>query len=165
MISLKIADVKAFMSSLLIHETFDNFLLVELDIATFNNFHISGYLNKNFYSTDELELLEDREYSKWSEVKSVAVNLIKGKKTPLSFKVVFLLSKQNIEKILSRGNLNFRLEEINGLFLNMKFENGELRLITGTSLKTFSLDKSLENEWDANMKSFLKHYEIAFEEE
>jgi hypothetical protein len=164
MVSLKIVDVKAFMSSLLIHATFDNFLLVELDIATFNSFHISGYLNKSFYSSDELEIMDERDYSKWSELKPFALQLIKGNKTPLSFKVVFLLSKQNTEKIMSRSNMNLRMDDINGLFLNMKYENGELRLITGTSLKTFTMDKSLENEWDANMKSFLKHYEIAFEE-
>lgn len=165
MISLKIIDVKGFMSSLLIHTTFDNFQLIELDIATFNNFHVSGYLNKGFYSSDELEILEGREYSKWSEVKPIAYSLIRGNKTPLSFKIVFLLSAQNTEKILLKSGLNLKMDDINGLFLNMKYENDELHLITGTSIKTFTLDKSLENEWDSNMKSFLKHYEIAYEEE
>lgn len=164
MISLKIVDVKSFMSSLLIQSTFDNFLLMELDIATFNNFHISGYLNKSFYSSDELEILENREYSKWSEVKPYAYNLIKGNKTPLSFKVVLLLSPQNTLNILTKSKINLRSEEVNGLFLNMKYENGELHLITGTSIKTFTLEKSLENEWDLNMKNYLKHFEILFEE-
>ena len=164
MISLKIIDIKAFMSSLLVQPIFDNFLLSELDIITFNHFNISGKLNTSWYNSDELELLQGRVYSKWSEIKPTAFNLIKGNKTPSSFKIVFLLSPENTSKILNKNGLSFKLEEINGLFLNIKFEHNILTLITGTSLRTFTMDKSLEHEWDANMKTFLKHYEIAFEE-
>jgi hypothetical protein len=46
----------------------------------------------------------------------------------------------------------------------VRYEKGNLYLITGTSIKTFTLDKSLEQVWDADMKTFLKHYEISAEE-
>ena len=44
-------------------------------------------------------------------------------------------------------------------FLN---EQGKIlpRRITGTSLKTFSMDKSIEREWDTEVKSILKSQNI-----
>ncbi len=164
MVSLKILDVKTFMSSLLIQTTFDNFQLSELELATYNQFKIAGRLNKSWYSNEELEQLDGREYSKWSELKPVAFQLIKGNKTPSSFKIVFLLSRENIEKLLSKMGNTFSGEDIDNLFLNIRFEKDILTIITGTSMKTFSLNKSLEQEWDQNVKAFLKKNEIVFEE-
>jgi hypothetical protein len=164
MISLKVIDVKAFMSSLLVHNVFDNFLLTELEINSYNHFSISGKLNEEYYSSDELEELAGRKYSTWNEIKPVAYSLIKGHKQPLSIKIVFLLSPSNTEKTLNKTGLGIRLEEVNGLYLNIKYEKGNLYIITGTSIRTFTLDKSLEHEWDANVKTFLKHFEIAVEE-
>lgn len=164
MISLKILDVKSFMSSLLIQHVFDDFLLVDLDISTFNNFHLSGYINKSFYTDEEVENLEDREYSRWKEVKPIAFNLVKGSKIPLSFKIVFLLSANNSRNIIEKDGIPIHYTDVNGLFLNVKFENGILNLITGTSLKTFTLDKTLENEWDDYMRKYLKKLSIAVEE-
>jgi len=164
MISLKIMDVKAFMSTLLIQNIFDNFLLSELDINNYNHFHISGTLNEGFYSTEELELLSGRKYSYWSDIKPIAFSLIKGNKLPLSIKIIFLLSPENAENILHKSGLPIEPRDINGLFLNVRYEKGNLYLITGTSIKTFTLDKSLEQMWDADMKTFLKHYEIVAEE-
>lgn len=163
MISLKIVDVKAFMNCLLIQNVFDNFLLSELDIITYNHFHISGSLNEGYYSTDEIESLAGRKYSTWSEVKPIAFTLVKGNKLPLSIKIVFLLSSSNVENVLRKCGLTMKAEEINGLFLNVRFEKGNVNLITGTSIKTFTLDKTLEQVWDEDIKTFLKHYEIAFE--
>lgn len=163
MVSLKIIDLKAFMSSLLIQNVFDNFLLSELDINNYNHFHISGTLNEEFYSSEELELLAGRKYSNWSDIKPIAYSLIKGNKLPLSIKIVFLLSPENTKKVLSKSGIGMELSDINGLVLNVRYEKGNLYLITGTSIKTFTLDKTLEQIWDADMKLFLKHNEIPVE--
>ncbi len=164
MISLKIIDVKAFMSSLLIQNVFDNFLLSELDINTYNQFHITGKLNEDFFSLDELEMFEGRKYSTWSEVKPIAYTLIKGNKLPLFIKIVFLLSPSNTENVLRKSGLAMPLSDINGLFLNIRYDKGNLFLITGTSIKTFMMDKTLDHVWDSDLKTFLKLYEIAVEE-
>lgn len=165
MISLKIIDVKAFMSSLLVQNIFDNFLLSELDIITNNHFHMTGGLNEAFYSSDELELLAGRKYSTWSEIKPFAFSLIKGNKLPLSIKIVFLLSQENTQNVLKKSGLPIEATDVNGLFLNVRYEKGNLSLITGTSIKTFTLDKSLEQVWDTDLKSFLRQREIPVEEE
>jgi hypothetical protein len=164
MISLKVLEVKSFMSHLLVHNVFDNFLLSELDITTFNNYHVSGKLIESYYSSEELELLKARKYSTWNEIKPFAFSIVKGNKLPSSIKIIFLLSEENTDKLLANSNLAFKSEEINGLFLNVRYENGNLYIITGTSIKTFTLDKSLDNVWDTYVKAFLKHYEITVEE-
>lgn len=164
MVSLKIIDVKAFMSSLLVQNVFDNFLLSELQIHTFNHFQIAGNLNEDYYSKDELEILEGRKYSLWSEIKPIAYSLIKGNKLPLSIKIVLLLSPPNTEKVLKKSGVSMPVSDINGLFLNIRFDKGSLTLVTGISVKNFSMDKTLERTWDEDLKIFLKHYEIAVEE-
>nr|WP_308743064.1 DUF5721 family protein [uncultured Anaerocolumna sp.] len=164
MISLKIIDVKDFMSKFLISNVFDNFLINELDINTFTHFHIDGKLNKEFYSKDELEILGERNYSKWSEIKPFAFTIIKGNKLPIFIKAVFALSPENIEKVIQKSGIHMKKEEINGLFMNLRYEKENLNIITGTSIKTFTLDKTLDQVWDGYVKDFLKYYEIAVEE-
>ena len=44
MIALQIQDIKNFMSKLLLSQTFDNFLMVEGSIKTYNTFRIDGTL-------------------------------------------------------------------------------------------------------------------------
>lgn len=163
MVSFKVVDVKGFMSSLLVHNTFDNFFLSEFEITTFNQFHISGKLVTEYYSSEELELLGGRRYSTWSEIKPVAYSLVKGQKQPLFIKIVFRLSDANVDKIRTRSGITLDKEEIDGLFLNVRYEKGILHLVTGTSIRTFTMDKTIEQLWDENVKSFLKRQEIPVE--
>ena len=46
------------------------------------------------------------------------------------------------------------------LNLNFHYDGSTLQCITGTSLKTFSMDKSIEREWDTEVKSILKSKNI-----
>ncbi len=164
MISLKVVDVKNFMSSLLIHNVFDNFLLSEITIHTSKELYISGKLNEDFYSSDELEILNGRKYATWNECKALAYSFIKGNKLPLSIKIVFLLSDENTEKMIVRGGNKFNQNDVNGLFLNVRYDKNGLFLTTGSSIKIFTMDKTLEQLWDNDIKIFLKHHNIAIEE-
>ena len=165
MTSLKIVDVKAFMSSLLVHNVFDNFLLTEMEINTLVRFQVNGDLNQNFFSTDEKEAMGERSYATWNEIKPFAYQVMKGNKTPSSFKMVFLLSQSNLENIIQKNQINFRTEDIGGLFINIRYDSNGLYIVTGTSIKIFTLDKSMDHIWDRDVKKFLKFHEIAFEEE
>lgn len=164
MISLKVADVKAFMNKLLLQNVFDNFLVSEVEVNTANKYTIVGDLNQGFFSNDEVEALDGRTNSTWGELRPVVFQIIKGNKTPLSFKMVFLLSKSNTVNVLTKSGLPLRPEDIGGLFLNIRFDQNGLYLITGTSMKVFTLDKSLDQVWDRDVKIFLKHHEIPCEE-
>ena len=91
-------------------------------------------------------------------------DLIKGKRTPSYFKFVFLLSPKNLERTLLSTHSSFTPEDITGMFINLKFQQKKLLLTTGISYRIFSVDKSLDQEWDSLVKRFLTAHEISFEE-
>ena len=165
MVALQIQDIKNFMSKLLLSQTFDHFLLIEGSITTFNTFRIDGRIHSDFFTEEEHEerRLRDREFSLWKEVKPFCLELIKGKKTPLGFKFTFQLSKENTAKLLtSSGITSIQPENVSGLLLNIRYDNGALNVITATNLSLFTLDKTLERAWDDMVKRFLKQQEISF---
>ena len=165
MIALQIENIKNFMNKLLLTSTFDNFLMVEGSIVTHSTFRMEGRLHREYYTPEELEqeTLAGREFALWKDLKPFCLELIKGKKTPLSFKFTFQLSKENSAKLLqSCGIVSIRPENVSGLLLNVRYENGELRCITATNLNLFTLDKTLEQAWDDMVKRFLTKQEISF---
>lgn len=152
------------MSHLLLSDTFDHFLFIEGEIVTFNTFTIDGYLRKDFYGADP-EDIPAGDYSSWKQLRELCFSIIKGKRTPLSFRFVFSLSPENIAKLIDRKGLDFQSSDVQGLYLNIRFDGTSLQCVTGTSLKTFSLDKSLEKEWDSMVPRFFDKKGLAFEPE
>lgn len=155
MISENITNIKEFMSALLIGNTFDNFLATDISITTYNTFTIDGHIRKAFYTSEEYESLGCPEISSWSTLKPICYNLIKGRRTPLSFKMVFCLAPENVKKFLVENNLDFAPENINGLFINIKYEDNNLSVVTGTSLNIFTLDKTLEQSFDKHISKII----------
>ena len=160
MILLSISEVKEFMSKLLLSDTFDSFLFIEGEIVTFNTFSINGYLQKDFFDKD---MIPERNYSLWKELREYCFSLIRGKRTPLRFKFVFGLSEPNIEKLLRQQGLSFTPQDVQGLYLNISYDRHSLRCVTGTSMNLFTLDKSLEEAWDKMVQKFFVQKEISFE--
>ena len=148
MTSIPITDVKTFMSNLLVKSSFDTFLLEEASITTFNTFNIDGHIIKDFYSDEEYDSLPSKTLSYWSNIKPICYELIKGTKTPLRFKIILKASNPLVEKLISEYELTFNVNDISGLYINIRYEAGSLNIITATSMNTFTLDKSLEQAWD-----------------
>ena len=98
MISLQIKVTKNMMNALLASECFDTFLLEEAAVTTFNTFHIDGRVVKDFYTAEELSEISF-EFSLWKDIRPFCFQLIKGKKTPVSFKVVLHAPNALVEKI------------------------------------------------------------------
>ncbi|WOO36129.1 DUF5721 family protein [Anaerocolumna sp. AGMB13020] len=165
MVSLKILDVKSFMGSLLIQKIFDNFMVSEAEVITYAHFSIDGKINQSFYTEEEKEELQLKKYAKWADIKPYVFSVVKGNKLPLFIKIVMLLSPENTEKLLAQSGVALSKEDINGLFLNIRYEKENLTIVTGTSIGTFTLDKTLDHFWDENVKKFLKKEGIAAEEE
>lgn len=165
MIALRILDVKDFMSKLLIGNAFDAFWLSEAAITTSVTYHLDGRLHLDFFDSDEADALtaQGRSYALWSDMKPFCFSVIKGRKTPLYFKIVFMLSRKNTEKLLTGNHLGFSPEDIFGLFVNFQYDGEHLTCTTGTSLKTFTLDKSLEHVWDELLQKFFKQQQITCE--
>lgn len=167
LIALQIVDTKDFTSKLFLQEVFDSFWMVEGSIRTHSTFLLDGHLNHEFYSTDELEeqQMKEQPYVAWRTLRPLCFDLIKGKKTPLSFKFSFRLSTSNTEKLLQQSGIALSVSDINGLFLNIRYQEGKVLLTTGTSLRLFTLDKSLDYAWDTMVQRFLKQKEIGFTQE
>lgn len=163
MIALKLNSTKNFMTHLLLSDTFDNFLFIEGEVVTFNTFTIDGYVQKAFYAQEETQEEPIPEYSSWKSIREFCFSIIKGKRTPLSFKFIFSLSPENIARLIEQRGLELPPSDVQGLYLNIRFENGGLTCVTGTSLKVFSMDKSLEQAWDAMVQKFFDKKGIEFE--
>ena len=168
MISLTLTNVKKFMSHLLMTETFDRFSFIEGEIVTFNTFKLDGYLQKDFFDAPDGYESESsptplEEYSRWGDVREFCFSLIKGKRTPLSFRLILSLSPDNIVRLMEQTVPEMSPEDVQGLYLNLKFDGMHLTCITGTSFRTFTMDKSLEHAWDEMVKKYFLKKEIEFE--
>lgn len=159
MIAFSLTNIKEFMSQLLLSETFDSFAFIEGEIVTFNTFRIDGFLQKEFFDTEE----PLPEYSLWKNVRDYCFSLIRGKRTPLSFRFVFSLSRKNIEKLTAQNVPSLDPNTVQGLYLNIHYDGARLTCVTGTSFKTFTMDKSLERTWDEMAEKFFRQKGVEFE--
>lgn len=164
MISFQIQDIKDFMNKLLLSQTFDAFLVVQGSVVTYNTFHIDGHLHPDFYTKEEQEelRLSERRFSRWQDLRPFCFDLIKGKRTPLAFQFTFQLSPSNTEKLLSQTGTVFSPDDVNGLHLNIRYEETRLVCTTAVSLNLFTLDKSLEHAWDQMVQKFFLKQNIGF---
>lgn len=166
MIALKILDIKDFMAQLLGGELFDSFWLVEASITTYNTFTIDGTLHRDFFEPSLVEALDRnrRTHSLWREVKPFCFSIIKGKHTPLHFKIVFQLSRDNTDIAVKDSGAMLAPSDVSGLYLNLQYNGQELICTTGTSLRIFTMDKAFDSAWDNMVLGFLKQHGIAFEQ-
>ncbi|WP_026510731.1 DUF5721 family protein [Butyrivibrio sp. LC3010] len=159
MIALKIKNTRQFMSVLLASEVFDDFLLESAELHTANTYHIDGRVNKEFFLADD-EQIPPYDLSEWRSLKPVCYELIKGKRTPLSFKFVMCVSPDEKLKLLQEEYNS----SVSSLVFMLRFKEGEIILTTGVALSGFTLDKSFEKIWDDYMRRFLTGVNIDFEE-
>lgn len=161
MIALEVTDIGDFMKKFLIQNVFDQFYLLEGEVATFGTFRMEGELNDVWYTSDETEMLQNRRWSLWSEVKPVAFLLMKGKKLPVSFRFVLQLSDANTDWLLNKYHLAGLKDQLGGLYLNIRYQEKKLVCITGLSYKTFVMDKTLDHLWDDTARQFMKQNGIS----
>lgn len=162
MLSIQIQDVKEFMNHLLRSDLFHPFYLWEASIKTSVHYHIDGRLNHDFFGTDELEALPQTDYISWASIKPQIFSMVKGSKTPLSMKIILMLSQANTNHLLTKYNLPLSAENINGLFFNIHYDGTNLSCTTGVSYRTFTMDKRLESVFEESMLTWLRHYKIPF---
>ena len=166
MIAITITEVKQFMGKLLTDHTFDNFLLEEATISVYNTFFIDGHINEGFYSAEEVAVHPEyaASFSTWEQMKPICYGLIRGKRTPLNFKIVLHLNENAAWSILENGNCIDLAPVVKSFVLTIKFDGSSLVCTTGTAFHTFVLDKAPDILWDSAMKAFLSKQQIAFQE-
>ena len=144
-----------FMSHLLSGNTFDHFYFIEASIKMGVSYQIQGRINEGFYDTSVEQTL-NRDFCYWKEVRNRIFDIIKGKRLPLSCKIVLGLPKQSVSYLISHSNSTFREDDIEGIYVNILYDPKTLLITTGISYKNFSLDKSLEYAFDEYLAKFLK---------
>ena len=164
MIALSIIDVKDFMNKLLIGEVFDRFFLVEASVTTFNTFTIDGRLQQDFFDTDTVAMHKSNsiEYSLWRDVKPYCFSVIRGRRTPLNFRIVLQLSHKQTQQILNPSFPDGSVPDCR-FCLNLQYRDDSLLCTTGVSYTSFCLDKRPEHLWDEIIRKFLSGQHIAFQ--
>ena len=164
MLSLTIKDLKQFMNKLLINNTFDNMCLSEAYICTGCNFTIDGKLNTQFYNEDELNTMSSSRYSSWKTIKPFVFSIIKGKKVPELLRITLVLPETVAARLILENDLNFDPDCVNGLFLNIRYQDGSVTMTTASSLNTFTLDHSLDEAFEKYIVKFLTDADISYKE-
>ena len=164
MTGFQMDQIRAFTSKLFVGDTFDHFLVKEAEIITFNRFSIDGHLRKEFYTAEEREEMVMKQLSTWAMIKTLCFSLIKGRRLPESFRIVLKLPQEKARDFLETRELPIRPEQLEGLYLNIRYENGGVVCLTGTSLNFFTLDKTVEEQWAEEVKEFFKRESLEFQE-
>ena len=128
---------------------------IEASIKMGVSYQIQGRINEGFYDTSVEQTLH-RDFCYWKEVRNRIFDIIKGKRLPLSCKIVLGLPKQSVSYLISHSNSTFREDDIEGIYVNILYDPKTLLITTGISYKNFSLDKSLEYAFDEYLAKFLK---------
>ncbi len=150
----EIEETGKFMSELLTGERYDSFYLFEARIKTGIDYNINGKINKDFFDSDDRDIMAAEEYIDWKNIKPTVYELIKGDKLPLSLKLILMFNRENITRLAEMNNLPISENDIGALFFNVLYEKGKLTVTTGTSVKTFSLDKTLDHVWDSTVEKY-----------
>lgn len=150
----EIEETGKFMSELLTGERYDSFYLFEARIKADIDYSINGKINKDFFDSDDRDIMAAEEYISWKKIKPVVYGFVKGDKLPLSLKLILMFNRENITRLVEMNNLPISENDIGALFFNVLYEKGSLTVTTGTSVKTFSLDKTLDHVWDSTVEKY-----------
>lgn len=177
MVSVEINSIKEFMNKLLNSEAFDSFYLEEAVIATFNTFILDGHLIKS--DTDKLQDNTDPSpiygqtteqgtgqtaplFSTWKQLRPIIFSLIRGDRVPHSMKLTLHAGSSYMHRLKNRPEAAAYADAIKALAVNIRYENGKLKCVTGTSYQTFIMDKTIDNIWDSDFISSLAAMGIKF---
>ena len=175
MIACSITDIRTFMSGLLAGNLFDAFCLTEGSVTTFCTYSVDGTWQNDFYErhsdasgpdaavpeNGSAPVSSSPSYTPWKNVRDFFFSVIKGKCTPLNFKFVFCLPSEQIAAFLKESGAPGSPSEVFGLYMNYRYDGSQLLLTTGTSLRTFTKDRTLDHAWDQYILSFLNKNGIA----
>ena len=157
--SIEISNIKDFTSQLFAGTAFDEYLAAEVLISTAATFTIDGRINEGFVGEEEMQLPENREgIIPWKKVRTICFEIIKGKKVPQQFKIVFRMPAAFTRSFVSDAGCQIGAESISGLYLNINYKGGKLYCTTGVSRSSFTMDKKLDLLWDDYMEGHLKVY-------
>ncbi|MCR5345049.1 MAG: DUF5721 family protein [Lachnospiraceae bacterium] len=144
MILLNLPNVKSAMNSLLASESFDSFVVHEIQL------------------TNDIGLTVKGNMKEYSTIRPIVFEAVKKRETPSNMRFILSLSPENIEKTVKSIDTDTDPALISGMYINIAYNNGVLNLTTGISYTTFMKDIVLEKEWDRLVPIFLSKQGIEF---
>lgn len=147
--SINILDIKPFMQLLFQTNILDTYQFVSATIQTDMTYSLDGHVNRHFFNDEELFTFNPREstYLPWSMAKDKVFLLIKGKRTPTQLKIVLRANQEDTDSLLTATNSSLKSNDIDGIFMNILFQENKLNVICGISYNIFTLEKELEAEF------------------
>lgn len=163
MIALQIQDKKKMLQVLLESTSFDTFLMQEVSVIRDSSLFLEGRIHPEYQAQQDPVQTEGADFVPWHSVRMLLASYI-GKEFPLSFKFVLQAPAAYTQNLLKNAAFTGDPSTVKGLILTFRYEQEYLTCLTGISLTTFSMDKSIETLWDQGIKKALANMQIGFEE-
>ena len=163
MIALQIQDKKKMLQVLLESTSFDTFLMQEVSVIRDSSLFLEGRIHPEYQAQQDPVRTEGADFVPWHNVRMLLASYI-GKEFPLSFKFVLQAPAAYTQNLLKNAAFTGDPSTVKGLILTFRYEQEHLTCLTGISLTTFSMDKSIETLWDQGIKKALANMQIGFEE-
>lgn len=163
MIALQIQDKKKMLQVLLESTSFDTFLMQEVSVIRDSSLFLEGRIHPEYQAQQDPVQAEGTDFVPWHSVRMLLASYI-GKDFPLSFKFVLQAPAAYTQNLLKNAAFTGDPSTVKGLILTFRYEQEHLTCLTGISLTTFSMDKSIETLWDQGIKKALANMQIGFEE-
>lgn len=163
MIALQIQDKKKMLQVLLESTSFDTFLMQEVSVIRDSSLFLEGRIHPEYQAQQDPVQTEGADFVPWHNVRMLLASYI-GKEFPLSFKFVLQAPAAYTQNLLKNAAFTGDPSTVKGLILTFRYEQEHLTCLTGISLTTFSMDKSIETLWDQGIKKALANMQIGFEE-
>ncbi len=153
------------MTKLLGEDTFDAFLMEKALVQMAVTWEADGHLNEKFYDPETWKDPSSRPYDlvEWKAVRPQIYNIIRGRQTPAGFHFVLHLKPEIQKGMLERLGTPELSSFISAFLINIRYSEGHVRIVTGTSYKSFTLDKSADKFWDKTFIRFLTGKAIDYE--
>lgn len=163
MIALQIQDKKKMLQVLLESTSFDTFLMQEVSVIRDSSLFLEGRIHPKYQAQQDPVQTEGADFVPWHNIRTLLASYI-GKEFPLSFKFVLQAPAAYTQNLLKNAAFTGDPSTVKGLILTFRYEQEHLTCLTGISLTTFSMDKSIETLWDQGIKKALANMQIGFEE-
>ena len=157
MIALQIRHIKDFMNKLLIQDTFDRFLVSEASVTTFATFTVDGNFIRTSTPRRKPRACALRDGARCCGKKSnPSVFPLSAETYSPLFQICLSASQEEVSLLTAKSSPDLSAEDVFGLYLNCQYNGETLTLTTGSSLRLFTMDKSLDQAWDKMLMEFLR---------
>lgn len=155
MITLSLSNVKDFMNRLLLQPTFDDWSFQGAEIIALTQYSISGTLNLRYLTEEERAARKNAGELKYSEIRPILAGIVKGGRTPTLMKLVLVCPEALLDGHVSAGAESY--------LMTVHFQDGALKLTGGISMRTFSMDRTDSQFWDAHFPKVLSRFHILYD--